>query len=86
MSLKNIKDGWLNYITSMMSRRKLPPDIKEMAESRAKICGDCPELHLVTRTDGVPVRGRCRKCGCIFPAMVFAPGKRCPLGKWDAKK
>ena len=86
MSFKNIKDGWLNYITSIMSRKKLPPAIQQMAEDRAKICGDCPELHMVTRSDGVPVRGRCKKCGCIFPAMVFAPGKRCPLGKWDAKK
>ena len=86
MSLKNIKDGWLNYIKSIMNRRKLPQDIQDMVDHRSKICAACPELHMVTRADGIPIRGRCKKCGCVFPAMVFAPGKRCPIGKWDAKK
>ena len=25
---------------------------------------------------------KCGKCGCAFPANVFAEGKKCPLGKW----
>jgi hypothetical protein len=27
-------------------------------------------------------RYKCGKCGCAFPANVYAPGKKCPLGKW----
>ena len=86
MSLKDIKDGWFNYMKSIMSRRKMPPDIQQMVETRSAICGTCPELHMVKRADGAAIRGRCRKCGCIFPAMVFAPGKKCPIGKWGPKK
>jgi hypothetical protein len=25
---------------------------------------------------------KCGKCGCGFPAIVYAPKKSCPLGKW----
>ena len=25
---------------------------------------------------------KCGKCGCGFPANVFAPQKKCPIGKW----
>jgi len=25
---------------------------------------------------------KCGKCGCGFPANVFAQEKKCPLGKW----
>lgn len=86
MSLKDIKEGWFNYIKSIMSRKKLPEDIQKMVEERSKICGTCPELHMTTIAGGVPIRGRCRKCGCIFPAMVFAPNKKCPIGKWGPKE
>ena len=27
-------------------------------------------------------RYKCGQCGCAFPANVYAPGKKCPLGKW----
>jgi len=25
---------------------------------------------------------KCGECGCGFPAIVYAPKKSCPLGKW----
>ena len=27
-------------------------------------------------------RYKCGQCGCAFPANVYAPNKKCPLGKW----
>ena len=27
-------------------------------------------------------RYKCGECGCAFPANVYAPKKKCPLGKW----
>lgn len=25
---------------------------------------------------------KCNQCGCAFPQNVYAPDKKCPLGKW----
>jgi len=80
--LQNIKDGWLNYIKSSISKKSLSPALQTEVERRAKICTDCPELKLLSKNITGPIRGRCKKCGCVFPALIFAPGKRCPIGKW----
>ena len=32
--------------------------------------------------DDVQRSYKCGKCGCAFPANVFAEGKKCPIGKW----
>jgi hypothetical protein len=34
-------------------------------------------------SDSDKIQGyECSECGCGFPAMVFSPGKKCPLNKW----
>ena len=81
MSLKDIKDGWLNYIKSLINKRSLDPAFASEVDKRASICTSCPELRIVKITPDA-VKGKCKKCGCLYPALIFAPGKNCPIGKW----
>lgn len=80
--LKNIKDGWFNYILNSINKRSLSPKLKIAVEERAKICVACPELIITSKVNSNMPKGKCKKCGCSFPAMIFAPRKRCPIGKW----
>ena len=82
MSLKNIKEGWLNYVKSVIAGQTLDKDLKREVDHRAKICQECPELRIYKFTPEA-VRGKCKKCGCAYPALVFAPNKSCPIGKWN---
>ena len=43
-TLKNIKDGWSNYIKAVQESAELDPEIKELADKRAEICGGCDKL------------------------------------------
>ena len=84
MKLKDIREGWMNYFRSVSDSKNLPIEIKRMSEERAETCKTCPELKPLLKgvKIGGPIKGRCGKCGCAFPQLVFAPGKKCPLGKW----
>ena len=42
--LKNIREGWVNYLKASVNYDSLDPEIKEEAERRAKICKECPSL------------------------------------------
>ena len=84
MSIRDIKDGWLNYLlTNMLKSRKPTPELQEYIDQRFEICMACP--HLVSKTYASLERKwrSCDKCGCAFPAMIFAYGKRCPDRRWD---
>jgi|3_EtaG_2_1085321.scaffolds.fasta_scaffold67605_3 hypothetical protein len=93
MEFRNIKDGWLNYVKFLTNNLAWEPGVRGMAEERAKICVECPELKTTDRkveslkgpstkeAEELPI-GQCLKCGCLFPMLVFAPGKKCPLKKW----
>ena len=114
-TLKNIKDGWGNYLKSQ-SPKGLPEEVQRLAEGRAAICADCPELkesqffrwvdRIINNNGNEMLRRvkqaylnkedipeslkeenweksyKCGKCGCAFPANVYATGKKCPIGKW----
>lgn len=114
--LKNIKDGWVNYIKACQNADSLSEEIKKLADERAEICRTCPFLEesglfrfvnrlvpgakpedpkKVVKTrfrinpetakaaPGEIYKGyKCGKCGCAFPANVYAPDKKCPEGKW----
>lgn len=82
MSIKDIKDGWLNYIKSLINKKSLGPEFSKVVDERAQICTSCPELR-ITNMKKDSVRGACKKCGCMYPALIFAPGKKCPIGKWS---
>jgi hypothetical protein len=83
INLKDIKDGWTNLFTSYFSIKSTSPEFKEEVEKRASICRDCPELkHTIFPESVAPLRFKCGKCSCFFPAVVFAPDHKCPLDKW----
>jgi hypothetical protein len=83
MNLKDFAEGWLNYARATVDPGSLSNEAKEKVEKRAEICKACPEYQsLVPKGTSGPLQGRCRKCGCTFPAMVYAIGKTCPLNKW----
>ena len=78
MSLRDIKDGWYNLV-KMAFGGKVPPEVMEVAEERYAVCLECPHLKEIR---GSKIR-RCVQCGCAFPAVVWAPRKKCPIGKWE---
>ena len=83
LNLKDIKDGWSNLFVSYFNLRQTPPEAQAIVEKRAKICGECPELkHTVFPKSMAPLRFKCGKCSCFFPAVIFAPDHKCPLDKW----
>ena len=50
MVIKDIKDGWLNYmilkIESMTTRLRLSDKFKKEVETRSNICRSCPSLSI----------------------------------------
>lgn len=64
---QEITSGWLNLLLGKE---------KELAESRAKICADCP----------ISSNGFCSRelggCGCPLKAKLRSPNSECPKGKW----
>ena len=79
-----IADAWLRYLMSTIIGHKNPTkEIQKYVDLRFKTCMSCP--HMIIRTHGISKRTwrRCGKCGCAFPAMIFAYEKRCPDGRWD---
>jgi len=84
MFFTHLKEGWLNYLRYVF--KAVDDNIKIEAERRANICIECTELQLSTMGKRMPIKGYCRMCNCAFPAMLFAPKKKCPLKKWRRKK
>jgi hypothetical protein len=64
--LKEIYDGWKNYIFPN-------PETEKQAKERMAICIQCPKLLL---------NNICSKCGCFTPAKVRNSKSYCPLKKW----
>tara|TARA_R100000808_G_C2155541_1_gene168572 strand:- start:72 stop:359 length:288 start_codon:yes stop_codon:yes gene_type:complete len=84
MSLGDIKDGWLNYLMSgMLQTRKPTPALQNYLDERFQACMTCPYMKEKTFFNKNRKWRSCSKCGCAFPAMIFAYGKRCPDGRWD---
>ena len=115
-TIKNIKEGWSNYMQACKDAASLPEEVQKLADTRAEICKECPFLEksglfkFVNRlipgakpedpkkmvktkfkvTEETAKNSvlniyegyKCGKCGCGFPANVYAPDKVCPEGKW----
>ena len=77
MSLRDIKDGWYNLVKTMFGG-EVPEWIEDIAQERYDICLECPHLKTLK---GWNVK-HCTQCSCGFPALVWAPQKKCPLNKW----
>ncbi|MAF25495.1 hypothetical protein CL634_07990 [bacterium] len=83
MTIKDIRDGWFNFMKGCIRRRSLDPELRAAIEKRSEICSKCPKLKVMSRR-GFILTGKCESCGCCFPMIVYAKGKKCPEGKWDA--
>ena len=93
MEFKNIREGWLNYAKFLIKTLRWDPGMGPMVAERAKLCVECPELKTMDGKvdsligphfpggDKLPL-GQCVQCGCVFPMLIFAPDKKCPLKKW----
>ena len=46
----------------------------ELADSRYKICLECPRLIRATK--------QCRECGCFMAIKTKLATAQCPIGKW----
>lgn len=79
-NIKNFIEGWSNLIIS--KRGKIDKDKILLAEERGEICIKCPEFVKEDRVFLKKYPFRCNVCGCVFPAIVLAKNKKCPLGKW----
>ena len=78
---KNAGEGWFNFMKGCIRRRSLDDELSSLVEKRTKICSQCPNLEVINRK-GFIMRGKCKSCGCCFPMIVYAKGKRCPEGHW----
>jgi hypothetical protein len=43
-TIKDIKDGWGNYLKANVAYDSLDEDVKKLAEERAAVCRECPLL------------------------------------------
>lgn len=83
MNIKDIKDGWTNLFKDYLNILSPSEELREEINKRSEICKSCPELkHTIVPKSLSPLRFKCAKCSCFFPAVVFAPEHKCPLGKW----
>ena len=64
--------------------KKPAPELQKCIDQRFKICSTCPHFKVKSYMGSKLKRHTCNKCGCSFPAMLFAYNKRCPDRRWDA--
>lgn len=80
MELKNILDGWENFIDKSEV-------VENVAKERALKCSQCPELKhgkllAFIKDELTQIQGcYCNKCKCPLSAKIRSNDK-CPLGKW----
>lgn len=68
MVIKNIIQGWLNFILDIISDIKYKKEFDE----RLEICKLCEHNKL----------GICDLCGCVLKAKTKAEDEVCSIGKW----
>jgi hypothetical protein len=81
MWVKNVLNGWGNYINGSET-------INELARDRAKKCSTC--IHLVTESllrklpDAITtIQGKkCNKCGCPLSSKLRSLNEHCPIKLW----
>jgi len=83
VNLSEIKEGWLRYLMSAWFKQRQPNlELQKHLDHRFETCTSCP--HMVVKTYSSKRNWRtCGKCGCAFPALMFAYGKKCPDGRWQ---
>jgi len=83
VNLAEVKDGWLRYLMSSLFKSRQPcAEVQEHLDRRFETCMSCPHMTVKKYFSKREWR-TCGKCGCAFPAMIFAYEKRCPVGLWE---
>ena len=82
MKTKQIINGWMNSLKAGLN--VLDKNIQDKAEKRSLECFKCEKFvsHFNLPISGAPVGYHCKVCKCLYPALVLAEEKECPLGKW----
>lgn len=84
INFKAIASGWKNYIFKS-------PTIEELANTRAKICSECPHFsdkhkfkgRLMPDNSIKPIEGvACTLCGCPLSTKLRQVLEQCPEKKW----
>lgn len=81
MNIKNILNGWQNFI----SRSEVT---EQLAEKRAEICAFCPQLKegkvlAFIKDDLKEIQGHyCNICKCPISAKIRSELETCELNKW----
>lgn len=84
MNLKEIKEGWFNFMKNRLDIHNLSESFKKEIKHRMKKCTSCKYLKVTSTNSKSMFQGKCEKCGCIFPALVYSPSKSCPINKWNS--
>ena len=83
--VKEAFEGWFSYMISRVDKFfntcKLPEELRLEVQKRVKICSACPELEV--SIDSLNL-GKCKKCSCSFPMILYSRSKKCPIGKWGS--
>lgn len=82
MKLKNIAQGWLNY----MKNEKLT----EKEQHRVYVCASCPHkrfsksVELFVNDEFKEIEGYyCNICLCPLSTKIRSKDEKCPIWKWD---
>ncbi len=84
MRLREIKEGWFNFLKTRIKSLDTNDSLKPYFEKRIKDCIDCKFLKITSTNKNSLFLGKCIHCGCIFPALAYSHSKSCPIGKWDS--
>ena len=85
MSIRDIKEGWLNFIMiKMLNKKNVPDHLVKYIDDRFVKCIKCPFLKNKPGKKSKISITYCGKCGCVFPALILAYRKKCPIGKWNS--
>ena len=85
MSLKNILDGWGNWV--LQNFNLLGPEIEKISKARLIICDVC-DIRIgnlcSSKKQGINIKNKktVSGCGCLIPQKTLSPSSKCPLGKW----
>jgi len=83
MSLKQIYEGWKNYLLPEENEKAF---LQYVSQERLAICNACEE-HSSNKKDNKSLRpdAHCVECGCTLSAKTKCLTCECPLKKWGAQ-
>ncbi len=82
MNLKQVYEGWKNYL---LPDEKKKAFIEEVSDHRMSICNKCEENSENKKNySNLRPDAHCTKCGCTLAPKTKCLSCKCPLEKWDS--